>query len=418
MTDSFGVERSGRALGVIIMALCGLMHEHELMAAEAAPAKAPSVFLWDGNYLSKTRLRIWSGETNFAPALAALEKDAKEALKAEPFSVMEKSGLPPSGDKHDFMSQAPYYWPDPKSPDGRPYIRRDGERNPEIYKIVDRRNLGRMGSAVQTLALAYYYTTNEVHADKAARLLRAWFLDPATRMNPNFEFAQAVPGENTGRGTGLIEAAGLTGVVDAIGLLAGSKAWTKRDQAGMEEWFSKFVQWMLESKNGRAEAAAQNNHGTYYDVQVVSYSLFVGKAQQARQIVEAARQKRIGRQVEPDGRQPLELRRTRSWSYSLMNLRGLFSLATLGDDVGVDLWNYRAEDGRSIRVALDFLAPYGLKEKKWPYPQLGQFAPEELLPLLRRAGLVYHDSKYAAEAAQFSEEKSGDRERLVRPGGD
>ena len=101
-----------------------------------------------------------------------------------------------------------------------------------------------------------------------------------------------------------------------------------------------------------------------------------------------------------------------------MNLRGLFSLATLGDDVGVDLWNYRAEDGRSIRVALDFLAPYGLKEKKWPYPQLGQFAPEELLPLLRRAGLVYHDSKYAAEAAQFSEVKSGDRERLVRPGGD
>src|SRR5438876_1244720 len=115
------------------------------------------------------------------------------------------------------------------------------------------------------------------------------------------------PGQNTGRGTGLIEAGGFTTVVDAVGLLANSKAWTKTDQAGMQEWFSHFLQWMLESKNGRAEAAAQNNHGTYYNVQVASYSLFLGEDQQARQILEAACQKRLARQVEPDGRQPLEL---------------------------------------------------------------------------------------------------------------
>src|SRR5205823_4858471 len=160
-------------------------------------------------------------------------------------------------DKHDFMSEAPYYWPNPEAPNGLPYIRRDGERNPGTREISDRGNLGRMISTVETLSLAYYFTTNEAYAVRAADLLRAWFLNPATRMNPNFEYAQAVRGQNTGRGTGLIEAVGLTAVTDAVGLLSGSKAWTQRDQAGLEVWFAHFLKWMRESPNGRAEAAAK-----------------------------------------------------------------------------------------------------------------------------------------------------------------
>jgi hypothetical protein len=377
------------------------------------PSNPPRVFLINSQKLAETKKRIQSGDKSFAAAIAKLEADARKALDQQPVSVTTKASTPPSGDKHDYMSQAPYFWPDPSKPNGLPYIRRDGERNPELNQITDHHTLDLMEAAVRTLSLAYYFKGNEEYAAHATVLLRAWFLDPSTRMNPNLQYAQFIPGVNTGRGIGLIETRGLVDVVDAIGLLAGSKSWTAADQRGLEDWYSKFLQWMLESKNGRDETAAKNNHGTYYDVQTTAFALFLGKNDLAKQIVETAKQKRIALQIEPDGRQPLELVRTKAWSYSNGNLDGLMQLARLAENVDVDLWNYQAKDGRSLRRALEYLYPFALGDRKWAYQQLGGFDGKSLFPLIRRAAPHYRDEKIRAMLTKVPMLDPSSREWLV-----
>jgi hypothetical protein len=374
--------------------------------------QTPHVFLLDGQKLAETKQRIKNGDKSFDAALAKIEADANKALQGGTFSVVNKSVVPPSGDKHDYMSQAPYFWADPKSPNGLPYIRRDGERNPEINKISDHQSQDKMIAAVETLALAFYFKGDEKYAAKAVELLRAWFLDAATKMNPNLEFGQGIPGITTGRGIGLIETVGLTQVVDAIGLLEDSKSLTEKDKKGLQDWFAKFLQWMQESKNGRDEAAALNNHGTYYDIQVASFALFLGRKDLAKSVLETAKQKRIAKQIEPDGRQPLELERTKAWSYSVMNLKGLMYLAKLGEQVGVDLWNFQTADGRSIRKAIDFLYPFSMGEK-WKYQQIGEWQPEILFPFLRLASTKYNDSKFKEMLAKIPSAETANKENLV-----
>ena len=320
-----------------------------------------------------------------------IDNDAKKALTERVDPITTKQATPPSKDKHDYMSQAPYFWRNPNTPTGFPYIRRDGERNPEIKQYPDHDLLDKMISNVERLSLGYFVTGNEEYAARAGQILRMWFIDSETRMNPNLEFAQAIPGLNTGRGIGLIETRGLTRVVDSVGLLAGSRSWLKADQSGVEAWFSQFLSWMLESKNGRDESASKNNHGTFYDLQIASYALFVRKRDLAKTTLEAAKQKRIALQVEKDGRQPLELERTKSWDYSVMNLEGLVSLAKLGEHVGVDLWNFHTADGRGIRKAIEFLAPFSRDPKNWPTKQIEPIRTEKFNVIVQLAKKRYKE---------------------------
>jgi hypothetical protein len=360
----------------------------------------PSTLILNAAHLVTARARIRAGDAPLKAALVALEEDAAKPLALQPLSVMDKGVAPPSGDKHDYMSQAPYWWPDPAKPNGRPYIRRDGERNPEINRISDHANLGRIISAVSTLGLAYYFTADDKYAAHAARLTRVWFLDPATRMNPHLQFGQGIPGINDGRGIGIIETRGLPDLLDGILLLAGSPAWTPGDEAGLQAWMRAYLTWLIESPHGRDESKNGNNHETYYDVQVASLALYTRQPDVARRTLEISRG-RIGTQVEPDGRQPRELERTRAWDYSIMNLTGFFTLAILGERTGVDLWNHRTADGRSVRKALDFMAPYAAGERPWTYQQIGGFRPQPLHALLRRASIAWKEPAYRALAVRI-----------------
>ncbi|HEX5432429.1 MAG TPA: alginate lyase family protein [Bryobacteraceae bacterium] len=336
------------------------------------------------------------------PAIVnAARLGADRAMRVGPYSVMDKQETPPSGSKHDYMSLAPYWWPNPATKNGLPFVRRDGLVNPERNKISDNRELVEMQNAVHALALGYYLTGNEAYARRAVLLLRTWFLNPATRMNPNFNFAQAVEGINTGRGIGLIAMREIPRLLDAITLLESSRALTRTDEQGLRKWFTQYSKWLQTSKNGRDESAAKNNHGSWYDEQLVGIALFFGDQDLARRTAETAKTKRIVLQIKPDGSQPLELARTKSFSYSAFNLDALMRLAQEADHAGVDLWTYRAPDGASIRAALDYLVPFAAGEKKWTHEALNGVDPDLLTEPLLLAAIHYKDADYLKLAEQF-----------------
>jgi hypothetical protein len=343
---------------------------------------------------------LLGGESQFQAALTELDADANVALKVKPVSVMDKGVTPPSGDKHDYMSQAPYYWPDPSKPNGLPYIRKDGQRNPEIDKITDRANLQRLARNTFTLALAYYYTGRPEYAQHAAELIRVWFLDAATRMNPNLNFGQGIPGIAKGRAAGIVETRFLPEVIDAAALLQGSPAWSVADDQGLKDWMHAFLAWLQDSSLGRDEATRGNNQETWYEVQVVSLALYTGQTDVARATLKRS-QAAIGKEFQPDGSQPRELERTRSWDYSIFDLTAFLRLAALGERVGVDLWNYEAPNGGSLRKGVDFLVPFATGQKDWPYKQITQFRRSALHPILRMAAVGWNSPAYRSLAQQI-----------------
>ena len=375
-------------------------------AASQTPAAAawPRVYALDPAALARARRRVRSGDLGIRPAYDRLVREAAAALEVPAASVMDKRRVPPSGDKHDYVSMGPYWWPDSTKPGGVPYLRRDGERNPEIRVDYDAPRLAAMISAVTTLSLAYYFSDDEKYAGRARLLLRTWFLDPATRMNPHLRYGQRIPGITEGRAAGIIETRGLVGVVDAIGMLERSPSWTAADQRGMAQWLSAYLGWLRSSVIGKQERGARNNHGTWYDAQVAALALFTDDTALARSTLADARTRRIGSEVMADGRQPYELARTRSLAYSVMNLEGLCRLAELARHLGVDLWSYRSPRGGSIRKALDYLAPYADPRRTWPGRQITPTEPDLLVSPLAEARLAYHDAGYDALLRQIPQD--------------
>ncbi len=379
--------RTAHALRLLIaFVLPGLMAVVE--------AQTPRVFVLDADHLARRQQEVRERPQDFAPVLERIRHEADDALTRGPWSVLDKPHVPPSGDKHDYYSVGPYWWPDPEKPDGLPYIRRDGEVHPDRAKY-DNTGMGRTISAVRELARGWYFTQEPAYAERAARLLRTWFLDPATKMNPHLEYGQAIPGLTQGRGIGIIDTTGLIDLVDSVGLLESSDAWTDDDQRQLQQWFGQYVDWLVHSSHGRDEDRTSNNHAVWYDAQVASFALFAGEEETARRMLAQVGPRRIATQIEPDGRMPAELARTKSFSYTSMNTRGFLRLAQLAGNVDVDLWNYRTADGRSLATALDWLAPYVLVEKPWTGKQISRIDPARSASLYRQAALHLDNPVYA-----------------------
>jgi hypothetical protein len=382
----------------------------------AQAAQRPMLLFVAEADLQRTKAALAAGDPALAPALGQLREECAEAMAVGRLTVTDKKLASPSADPRDYVSRAPYWWPDPNKPDGLPPIRKDGEVHPDAPK-GDVTTFEKLADAVGTLALGYALTDEEQWAAKAAGLLRAFFLDPATAMRPHLRYGQLVPGQTEGSGFGLIDLRRLPEVCDAASLLVGSPAWSEQDLDGLRAWMQAYLDWLLASPQGRQAREAANNHGTWHDVQAAGLALFCGKNELAREVL-ARFPARLAAQVRPDGEQPLELARTRSLSYSLSNLEGLFRLMQLGDRLGLDLWALTPPEAGTPRKALDYLRPYLGERTPWPHQQITSVGHNQGMALVLRLASVRYSPTYDADlAAVFGKKAAKRRIWLLYPPG-
>jgi len=333
-------------------------------------ASVEAQWMWDANTLRKIKTEL-NSET-YSHSYHNLIQGAERVMTQGVYSVTFKEGIPPSGDKHDYVSLSRYVWPDPSKPDGLPYIHRDGQSNPELEKY-DRNPLGNMAGAVTTLSLAYYYSGEERYAQKAVELLRVWFLNEDTRMNPHLTYAQFVPGvnDNKGRPYGLIDTYSFVNMLNGVALLESSKSYTAKDKEELKEWFREFSHWWQTAEQAIAEKNGSNNHGLAYDVQLVTFALFTGDTKIALEVINEFPQARLFTQIEPDGTQPHELQRTLAFHYSAYNIQFMVDMFATAKNQHVELYKAISPDGRTFYKAIDFLTPYlGRSVSDWPYQQI------------------------------------------------
>lgn len=402
---------------LVAMAIVGCAVAGSRTAVSSPNESMPRLILARAENLAEAKRRVRDRDTSVMAAYALLMQQADSALLMRPVSVTEKQRTPPSGDKRDYMSMGPYWWPDSTKPDGLPFVRRDGRVYPGSRVDHDGLRFGRMQGAVEALALAHYFTGEARYGAKAGELLRVFFLDSATRMNPNLEFAQAVMGITPGRGIGMIDLRRVPHLLDAFRLLEGSTALNATEWAALRGWWQQYFRWSLDSKNGRDERGWHNNHGTWYDAQIGAIAIYLGNTAMAREILVRDSRARIDSQLDREGWQPRELERTRPFHYSVMNAEGFAEVAEMNRHFGQDLWRYRSAKGATIGDAVRILARFADSTVAFPRPSLQKIEARDLLVLLRRAVAGTRDPHLSAVLRQriAADLRRSHRTRLLYP---
>ncbi|HTB82120.1 MAG TPA: alginate lyase family protein [Candidatus Sulfotelmatobacter sp.] len=315
---------------------------------------------------------------------------AATALKQEPVTITVFHAKYSDGGPHDFYSNGDYWWPNPNTTNGLPYVQRDGQTNPGNF-TEHRKVVRQLSDAVAALGAAYKITGDDRYAAKAAALLKVFFLDDATRMNPNLQFAQAVPGVSKGRGTGIIDTLHIIEIPKAVEAMEKSPAFPPEILIGLKKWFADYVTWMTTSKNGNDEANASNNHAVAFWLQVAVFAEFTGDEKNLAECRRRFTEVFVPKQMADDGSFPRELARTKPYGYSTFQLDNMVTLCQV-----LDLWDFSLPDGRGIRKAVEFMYPFWQDKSKWPKKpdvQAWDGWPARQ-PSLLFAGIVFDEPKY------------------------
>lgn len=366
---------------------------------------AAQPYMVDAEAAERVRTAVEKGDSRLKPLYDRALRDADKLLDEPDPTVVDKGMTPPSGDKHDYISMGRYWWPNPDTKDGLPYVRRDGHSNPELKKF-DRDRLGRFSANLRRLTGAYLLAGRTEHARKMASMLRTWFLNERTRMNPNGTYAQMVPGRNDGLGRpeGILDLYSLIDAVDAATVLERDNLLSKKEMKALRAWFSAYVDWLLTSESGKGEYAAKNNHGIAYDVQTVVYARFAGRDEVARELIETFAERRLEKQIEADGKQPRELARTTAFGYSTYNLTHMLDMCVAARTMGIDL--YDAADG-AIDRAIGYLIPFLGNQEQFPYKQIKDWrgVEQNFAQQLLRASRLKENAEYRRLYEQYKPEE-------------
>ncbi len=292
-------------------------------------------------------------------------KAADAALTLEPVTITKFPAKLSEGGPNDFYSNGDYWWPNPNTTNGLPYVQRDGQTNPENFN-EHRKCIVKLRDAVAALGAAYNITSDDRYAVKAAQLLRVFFIDPATRMNPHLRYAQAIPGVSSGRGIGIIDTLHLIEIPIAVLAMEKSPGFPSEVRAGVKKWFSDYVGWMTTSKNGTDEANAGNNHTVAFWLQIAAFSQLTGDQSKLAECRRRYKEIFVAKQMAEDGSFPAELKRTKPYGYSIFQLDNMATLCQVLSTPNDDLWSFELPDGRGIRKAMAFLYPYLADKSSWP----------------------------------------------------
>jgi hypothetical protein len=290
---------------------------------------------------------------------------ADSFLLEKPVTVIAHTCPRSAGGIHDYYSEATYWWPDPANPTG-PYIRKDGLNNPANFDF-HRQAISQFSWVVGTLTSAYLVTGKAIYAEAAVKHLKAWFVNPETIMNPNFLYAQAIKGVNTGRGIGIIDAIPFIEVTKSVQILENSPYLIKVDNETIHIWFKTFMTWLNDHQYGIDEMNAKNNHGTWWHAQVAAYARLVGDKAILAKCRKHYEEILLPTQMAQDGSLPLEIERTKPYSYSLFCLDGFATLTWLLTDNEFNGWKFTFPDGRGMQKGVDYIKPYVIDKSKWPF---------------------------------------------------
>lgn len=339
------------------------------MSARKASLATLSAVLLASSFASGAPLPAQTRAASTPMDVAAIERprvlrEADADLAQAPQTITAFPAPRSHGGPHDFYSEGDYWWPDPAHP-GAPYIQRDGLSNPDNF-VAHRRALVRFAIRMPALTAAWKLTGERRYADKALAHLRAWFVDPATRLNPNLRYAQAILGRSTGRGIGIIDTVHLVEVARAIEVLEAGDALPAADRAAIHRWFADYLAWLTTSKNGQEERDAKNNHGSCWLLQVAAFAHLTGDEALLAWARERFETVLLPTQLAPDGSLPLELKRTKPYGYALFDLEALGALCRILSTPGDDLWTYTTPDGRGMARAMAWMVPYIRDKRSWP----------------------------------------------------
>ncbi len=370
-----------RTAVVLVLAAC-------LVCAADVPRTIVSEEEAEPIHSAIVRKEVWTLDS-----VRRLRAEAERRMREGPWSVTFDRPKVEGLDPHDYYSEAPYWWPNPDNPGG-PFLRRDGQTNPNRF-LANKTALNAMCDAVFTLGTAGLLLDDTRYAQRASRVINVWFINPNTRMNPNMDYSQAVPGLNNGRGAGIIDGRVLIRAIQGMEFLQQTGIWDVKEQAAVRRWFEDYLRWLTTSKNGLDEKRSGNNHASWWTAQVAALASFVGDQKVEQMAFNYYRDRIFPRQIRADGSAPREEARTKSLSYSAFNLEAYTLICRIAQLHGVDLWSVHSKGGATLATVIDYLEPYLSDPRKWNKEQIADFPNDELY-FLAFAGMGMKKPEYVA----------------------